>query len=438
MLTKEEYLLPGYFLLAGFVFLLSLLQAPSARAESLVQALQRSLASNPTINAEREKLRAIDEGLDIAGAGYRPSVTLNGDVARQNTFTDSSISGHLDDTFTPRGYSVTVNQPVYRGGRTVAAVSQAEANILAGRESLRNVEQNTLLEVATAYISVVRDAAIKRLRRNNLRLLREQLEATKGRQSAGVVTSTDVALAKSRESAARSELSLADANLRTDRAEYRRLTGRSPVKLYYPAVRGKLPAASLQAALRIAKKENPSILAAFYARDAARFAVDSIRGERLPEVTLEAGYDRHWDVAGSIKEQRTANIRLRARVPLYQGGAVLARMRQANATLRQRDLEISAAVARVHSLVVSNWGAMKASQARMQATTAQIEAAEKALDGIRNEEKVGQRTVLDVLDAEQERLNAKVTAQQARGDFITAYFRLLVAMGRFNVSGGVY
>ncbi|MCP4934940.1 MAG: TolC family outer membrane protein [bacterium] len=426
-------------LLSGFMVAgLLVASALAANAESLSQALQRTLATNPTINAEREKLRAVDEGLDIAGAGYRPTISLNGDVTRQNSSTDYTASSDTDDTFTSRGYSVTFSQPLYRGGRTVAAVSEAEANSLAAREALRNVEQNVLLDVATTYVTVVRDTAIKDLRKNDLRLLDKQLRATRGRHDAGVVTSTDVALALSRKSAAQSELTLADANLRTARAEYMRLTGRGATKLFYPAVRGKRTAGNLMAAINIGKNENPGILAAFYAKDAAQFAIDQVRGERLPQLSLEAGFDSHWDVSKSVEQQRTANIKLSGTMPLYQGGAVMARIRRARATYRQKTLEVSAAQASTHSQIVSNWGGMAASKARINSAHAQIAAAQKALLGITNEEKVGQRTVLDVLDAEQELLEAKVALQQVRGDYINAYFRLLSAMGRLHGSNGAY
>ena len=424
---------------AGFISGFFIVVEPSkVQAESLATALQRTLATNPTINAEREKVRGVEETLDIAGANYRPSITLNGDIARQNTFSDFGQAGSTDDVFTSRGYSVNINQPLYRGGRTVAALNEAEANILAARESLRNVEQSTLLEVATTYISVVRNRAIRDLRRNNLSLLGEQLRATIDRKAAGVVTATDVALAQSRASAAESEVSLAQANLRTASAEFVRLTGRSPSALFYPELFGKLPAANMAAAINRAKNENPSILAARYALDGAKFQIDQVRGERLPELSLEAGFDQRWDTSKNIEEQRTANIRLRATVPLYRGGSVLARIRQARAILRQRGLEISAANARVRSLVVSSWQNMVAAKARIKSAGEQIRAANKALMGIKNEEKVGQRTVLDVLDAEQELLDAKVVAQQARGDHISAYYQLLSAMGRFDAGGGIY
>ena len=423
----------GAIVLAASMGLLSV----SARSETLRTALERTLSVNPSINAEREKLRAVDESIDIAGAGYRPTITMNGDIARQNTNSQLRASGHSDDTTTPRGYSLSINQPLYRGGRTVAALNEADANVLAARESLRNVSQSVLLEVATTYVGVVRDTAIRRLRQNDLRLLGEQLQATIDRREAGVVTATDVALAKSRESAAKSESSLASANLRTSRAEYVRLTGRAPNGLQYPALRHKTPAPNLAAAIGAGKNENPGILAARYARDAARFAIDQIRGERLPELSLEAGYDQRWGSSKSLDEQRTANIRLRATVPLYQGGGVMARIRQAEATLRQKELEIVAADARVRSTVVSSWESMMAAKARIRSAGEQITAATKALTGIRSEESVGQRTVLDVLNAEQELLSAKVTAQQARGDHLAAFFNLLNAMGRFD-SAGVY
>ncbi len=423
----------------GLVVVLTLgLNGFAARAESLRSALQRTLSLNPTINAEREKLRAVDETLGIAGANFRPSVSLNGDVARENLYTDFGGAGATDDTYTSRGYSINVTQPLYRGGRTIAALNEADANILAARERLRNVEQNILLEVATTYISLVRDRKIKKLRDNNLRLLNKQLEATIARQRAGVVTETDVALAMSRKSSAQSEVALADANLRTNIAEYVRITSRSPSTLYFPVLRKKQPVANLALAIRLGKKQNPAVLAARYARDAAKFRVDQVRGERLPELSLEAGFSQRWDISKSVEEQRSANIRLRARVPLYQGGAVRARIRQGQATLRQTSLEIAAAEAQARSQAVSSWGNLTVGRSRIKSANVQIKAAQKALFGVQNEEKVGQRTVLDVLNAEKEVLDAQVVLQQAKSDYIISYFRLLSAIGRLSLQSASF
>ncbi|MCF6198418.1 MAG: TolC family outer membrane protein [Hyphomicrobiaceae bacterium] len=425
--------------MTGLVVMLALcLSAPEARAESLRSALQRTLSLNPTINAEREKLRAIDETIGIAGANFRPNVTLNGDVTRENLYTDFGKSGATDDTYTSRGYSLNISQPLYRGGRTVAALNEADANILAAREGLRNVEQSTLLDVATTYISLVRDRAIKRLRENNLRLLGKQLEATIARQRAGVVTETDVAQALSRKSSAQSDVALADANLRTNIAEYIRITSRAPSGLHFPVLRKRQPVANLAQAIRVGKSQNPAILAARYARDAAKFRIDLVRGERLPEFTLEAGFAQRWDITKTIEERRTANIRLRGSIPLYQGGSVGARIRQGQATLRQNSLQISAAVALARSQAVSSWGNLIVGRSRIKSAKVQIKAAEKALFGVQNEERVGQRTVLDVLNAEEEVLNAKVVMQQAKSDHIIAYFRLLSAMGRLTLQSASY
>jgi len=421
-----------------FVLLVLGLSAPKARAESLRSALQRTLSLNPTINAEREKLRAVEETTGIAGANFRPNLTLNGDVTRENLYTDLGGSGATDDTYTSRGYSVNISQPLYRGGRTVAALNEADANILAARESLRNVEQSTLLDVATTYISLVRDRAIKRLRENNLRLLNKQLEATIARQKAGVVTETDVAQALSRKSSAQSDVALADANLRTNVAEYIRITSRTPTGLHFPVLRKRQPVANLALAIRLGKNQNPAILAARYARDAAKFRIDQVRGERLPEFSLEAGFAQRWDITKSIEEQRTANIRLRGSLPLYQGGAVRARIRQGQAALRQASLQISAAVSLARSQAVSSWGNLIVGRARIKSAKVQIKATEKALFGVQNEEKVGQRTVLDVLNAEEEVLDAKVILQQAKSAHIIAYFSLLSAMGRLTLESTSY
>ena len=425
-------------LFCAFAFCAFFFPSPDAvHGETLRAAFGRAISINPTINAERARLRGIKENLEIAGASFRPSITLDGDIGVVSTYTDTGQS-HFEDVTRPRGYAINLRQPIYRGGRTIAAVNEAEANILAGKENLRGVVQGVLRDMAVAYVSVVRDRAIKKLRDNNLRLLTGQLQATIGREKAGVVTITDVSQARSRKIQARSQVSSAEAVLAGSVAEYIRLSGRSPMSLHYPVLRRKRPVANLAQALRVARRENPAVLAARYTRDAAKFQLQQARGERLPEINLEAGFSDRFDDRATIEEQRTASVRLRASMPLYQGGALRSRIRQAEAVLHQRELEIVAAQNLAQSQVRSNWAAMGAARAQITAAKAQIKAAKQALSGLKNEEAVGQRTVLDVLNAEQELLNARVVLQRARGDHIIARFRLLAAMGRLTVDSRMF
>lgn len=409
-----------------------------AAAESLNEALAHAYVTNPTLKAQRAALRATDEGVPRAKSGYRPTIQATGDtgVQRDNVELSAAAGGvgsvFADGKTRPTGYAFTLNQPVFRGLRTLNAVREAEANVRAGRETLRTVEQATLLDGVTAYMDVVRDQAIVRLRENNVKVLAEQLKATKDRFEVGEVTKTDVAQAEARLSGAKSDLSLARSNLQTSRAAYERVIGHPPSNVSDPPPIESLLPRSLDSALSIGDSENPTIASALFIEEAARYAVKQVKGELLPEVSFEAQYQRRYETSQSVESREESRYVGRVTVPLYQAGEVAARVRQAHQTVAQRKREIDEARVQTQADVVAGWGRLVAARAQIQSDQAQVRANTIALNGVREEEKVGQRTVLDVLDAEQELLDSQVDLVTSKRDKVVAEYTLLQAVGRLD------
>jgi outer membrane protein len=399
-------------------------------AETLRQALANAYKNNPRLDAERARLRATDEEVPRALSGYRPTVNGTADVAYQKTETKPG-SGNDGETH-PHGYALNASQPIFRGFRTLNQVREAEATVRAGRETLRNTEQSVLLEAVTAYADVVRDQAVVRLRENNVTVLSRELRATEDRFKVGEVTRTDVAQATARRAGAVSALDLARANLKSSRATYERVVGTPPSNLQEPAPPDRLLPKSANDAVSIASRENPSIVAALYREQASRHTVDRIWGELLPEVRVDATYQKRYDTSRAVDEAETTSVVGRLSVPIYQGGEVHARVRQAKHTHVSRLQEIEQARTETQSAVVAAFSRLQASRAQLISDQAQVQANTTALTGVREEEKVGQRTLLDVLNAEQELLNAQVQLATTKRDVVVNSYNLLSAVGRLN------
>lgn len=428
---------------------LVLLASLPAGAETLQQALVSAYESNPTLSAERARLRATDEEIARARAGFMPNLDATGEVGVRNQQLDPKVRSPLtprvrgaqqnplrqsEGTVHPKGYAFTLTQPVFRGLRTINAIREAKATIYAGRESLRSVEQDTLLNAVTAYMDVVRDQAIVRLRENNVKVLSEQLTATKDRFEVGEVTKTDVAQAEARRAGALSELSAAQADLKASRAVYRQIIGHSPSHLQNPPpILAHLPQ-SLTEALRIGDAESPDILEAIFLEEAATYSMKQIIGETLPEVSVEAQYRERFEPSFNTREQEETTVTGRLTVPLYSGGEPSARARQARKVREQRRREIIAARDQTRAEVVAAWSQLEAARAQIISDEAQSRANRIALNGVREEEKVGQRTILDVLDAEQEFLDSQVALVGTRRDMVVASFTLYAAIGRLDAA----
>jgi outer membrane protein len=420
--------------------LLTCAQAGPAAAETLNQALSAAYKFNPRLDAARATQRATDEEVPRAISGYRPSITGSADTNYQNNTTKPPSTSNGESN--PRGYQVGLVQPLFRGFRTVNAVNAAEATVRAGREILRTTEQAVLLEAVTAYMDVVRDQAIVRLRENNVTVLTRDLRATQDRFNVGEVTRTDVAQAQARRAAAVAALDLARANLKTSRATYERVVGHPPSNLVDGRASNLVPK-SVREGVEISSRENPNVVSALYREQAARFAVDQIRGELLPTVQLEANYNRRFDPSLSIEESEQSSVTGRVTVPFYTGGEVQARVRQAKHTHVQRIQEIEQARTEVQAQVVAAWSQLEAAKAAVESDQTAVNANRIALAGVREEERVGQRTLLDVLNAEQELLNSEVNLATDRRNLVVASYALLSTIGRLNaqelsVAGQVY
>ncbi len=417
-----------------------------AEAESLPQALSSAYRYNPRIDAERARLRATDEQVPQALSGYRPRVNGTADVSIQDSrtrFRDEDSIGRnpqgesgsrTGDTVYPRGYGVSVQQNLFDGFQTRNQVGSAESNVRAGREILRDTERQVLLEAATAYMDVVRDQAIIRLQENNVNVLSRELSATTDRFNVGEVTKTDVAQAQARRAGAVSQLDLARANLKASRARFERVVGNPPSGLSDPPVPTKVLPRTLEEALGVAANESPIVIAALYREQGARYDVDVVRAELLPVLNLEAAYTNRFNTSSTVAENETTTLAGRLNVPIYEGGEVTARVRAAKHTHVSRLQEVEDARMQVREATISAWSQFQAAQAQLVSDRTQVEANQTALTGVREEERVGQRTLLDVLNAEQELLNAQVQLETTRRNVIVAAYNLLAAVGRLDAN----
>jgi outer membrane protein len=408
--------------------------AGSASAETLIDALAQAYRYNPQIDSQRATLRAADEDVSRANAGYRPDIRASADIGRERTNIRPSIAG-AGGTTSPRGYGVQLIQPLFRGFRVTNAVNAAEALVRAGREQLRTVEQTVLLDAVTAYGNVVRDQAIVRLRENNLNFLGTELKATKDRFAVGEVTKTDVSQAEARRALGQSDLDLAKANLKSSRAIYEQIIGSPPQNLTEANPNSKLLPRSLEEGIGVGTRENPQVVAALYTEQAARYQVDEIRGELLPEAQLEATYTDRFGESQQIRESETASIVGRLNVPIYaNGGEIYARVRQAKQTHLARTQDIETARALSQSQVVQAWSQLVGFKAQRESDKAQIEANRTALNGVREEEKVGQRTLIEVLNAQQELLTSQVQLETTKRNVLVAAYTVIASIGRLNVA----
>ena len=399
------------------------------RAETMNEALASSYKVNPRLDAARATQRATDEEVPRALSGYRPTVTGNADTSfERNTTRPPTV---LNGDTNPRGYNVQLVQPLFQGFRTVNDVSESEATVRAGRETLRSVEQSVLLEAVTAYMDVVRDQAIVRLRENNVTVLTRDLRATQDRFNVGEVTRTDVAQAQARRAAAVSALDLAKSNLQTSRATYERVIGHPPSNLVEPKPSGQVPK-TLENSSEISARENPAVVAALYREQAARHAIERIRADLLPSAQFTATYQKRFDESVGIDAQETMALTGRLTVPFYTGGEVEARVRQAKHTHVGRLQEIEQARTEVLAQVVAAWSQLIAARAQLESDQASVDANRIALAGVREEERVGQRTLLDVLNAEQELLNSEVNLVTTKRNLVVASYNVLSTIGRLN------
>jgi outer membrane protein len=396
-------------------------------AESIAAALAASYMGNPTLNAERARQRATDEGVPQALSGWRPTVSANGDVGV--AWNDSSIMKPARTL--PAGVAVTLTQPVFRGFRTVSATAQAEALVNGGRQSLLAVEQQVLLDAATAYMNVIRDRNVLALRQKNVEVLREQLRASQTRFEVGEITRTDVAQSRASLAQSQSALAAAEANLAASVANFLRIIGHAPGTLRFPQLSSLVPK-SLDRALALSEQINPTILAAAFNEEAARHNIDLIKGGLLPELSFNAQYTYNHEPSVGTDWSDQATIFGQVQIPLYEGGLIYSQVRQAKQIDSQRRLEVIDVRRQVREQVTQTWNNLKAAEAVIASSKVQVEANRLALEGVRQEALVGSRTTLDVLDAEQVYVDSQVLLATAERDRIVSAYQLIAATGHMT------
>lgn len=406
------------------VGLLAAVLAVPVSAETLVDALVAAYLNNPALEAGRAQLRAVDENVPQALAGWRPTVEIHSSFG-----VDRSESDKLGpETLTPWSGELSVIQPLYRGGRTMAGTQRAESEVLAERARLLTVEQNVLLSTSIAYINVLRDEAVVGLNRSNVQVLERQLEATRDRFQVGEITRTDVAQAEARLSRSVSDRVQAEGNLVSSRAAYARLVGNAPGTLE-PAPRLLDLPENEAIAIDIAMENNPLLHAARAGEEASRHAIDVSRSRLLPEVRLKGDISHREDVSIMVDETDDYGISAQVTIPLYQGGSAYSEIRQSREINSRRRVEVEETRREVVEGVTQAWEALNTARAEIQSRRDEVRAAEIALEGVRQESIVGARTTLDVLDAEQELLDARVALVVAERDEFVASFELAAAVG---------
>ena len=404
------------------------------RAETLGEALVDAYANNPQILAERALLRATDENVPQALAGWRPTVQFTGSGGREHQDNNPpSVISPGGTNLTPLAADVNVTQPIYNGGRTVALTAQAEKTVEAERARYVATEEATFLSVAQAYLDVVRDQATLELSINNEQVLRRQLEATSDQFRVGAVTRTDVAQAEARLAGATASRLQAEGNLQVSRANYERAVGHPPEALAQPSLRPTLPV-TRDDAVAMAAGKNPNVIAALFTEDAARDFVDATRAQLLPSLALVGDANRSRETSFRGLETTTYSVIARVTVPLYEGGAIYSQTRQATETVGQRLGQTDDARRAAIQGATQAFEQVTSGRAQVVSLQSTIRAAEIALDGVRQEATVGSRTVLDVLNAEQELFTDQVQLVTAQHDVAVAEFTLASQIGQLTAA----
>jgi outer membrane protein len=401
----------------------------SAHADTLADAIALAYQSNPTLQSQRAQLRALDESYVQARAGFRPQANVQAQLAYQNG------PSTLDVGVTSDSAGLNVTQPIYTGGLTSAQVRAAEGDIRSGREKLRQVEASVLQSVIQAYVDVRRDQQALAIALENVKVLRRQLDETKARFDVGQITRTDVAQAEARLAAALSQLSAAQAQLGVSRSNYVAVIGQSPGDLAPEPPLDGVPA-TVDQAFDTAAKNNPGILTADFAEQAAAARVAVAKSAYRPTLSLSAqlGYENSLTSApllglqaGIYDHNITGSATLTQ--PLFAGGMNASRIREALENDNAQRIAVEQAQRQAVQSVAQAWNQLLAARSSIASNQEQVHADEVAYEGVRQEADVGLRTTLDVLNAEQELRNAQLALVDARHDQYVASASVLNAMG---------
>jgi outer membrane protein len=409
-------------------------QAP-ALADTIEAALVRAYQSNPQLNAQRTQVRSTDENVSQALAGYRPQAAITASAGYQYTDTYGiapSAGGEIHGTNAPRSVGATVTQTLYNGNQTANKTRAAEGQVSGAREGLRVLEQTVLLNAATIYMDFLRDGAIVEVQRSNVRVLLETLDQTKERFRVGELTNTDVAQADAQLAAGKTQELAAEATLTTTRSNFRRIIGNEPQALAPGSPIDRFLPATLAAAVDLGLKQSPNVIAAMFGIDVNYLQVKINEGALLPTLTVQIAAQEAYEQSLVIFREGAVSATAQLSVPVYQGGAEYSLIRQSKESLEQQRLNLEMVRDQARANVVTAWGQLVAGKAQVASAQSQVSASEIALDGVRDEAKAGQRTTLDVLNAQQALVNARIALVTAQHDRVVASYAVLNAVGRLS------
>ena len=406
----------------------------AAHAESLPDALVHAYQGNPQLNAERAKLRGTDEGVPQALAGYRPQVTVGlsaGLITLRNLLPDSTSQSAL---LKPWSAGITLNQTLFNGFKTASTVRQAEAQVRSGREALRAVEQGVLLDGTAAYMSVLSNQSLVEAQRLNVTFLRQTLDTTRTRLRVGDVPPTDVAQAEARVARATADLNNAEVALAISQATYTEVIGVRPGRLIAAEPADRLLPRTREEAIALARRENPTIVGATYDLDTAQFAVGIAESGLYPTLGVQGNISRNVQTDTTLGTSRTdqASVMGTLNVPLYDGGVAASQVRQAKEGLVQARTQLDRVRRQAETAAIAAWATHEGAKVSLMAAQAEVRAATVALEGVQKEAQAGKRTTLEVLNSQQDLMQARARLIAAQQDRVVASYAMLSAIGRLD------
>lgn len=407
----------------------------TAWAEALPEALVKAYQTNPQINAERARQRAIDENVPQALAGYRPQIVASlsaGLQAVRNLLPDNTIQ---TARLKPWTIGVTVSQTLFNGFRTANSVRVAELQVQSGREALRNVGQGVLLDAVTAYTNVLANQSLVEAQRSNVAFLRETLSITQRRLNAGDVTPTDTAQAEARLNRGLADLNAAEVALAISQATYAQVIGNSPAQLRPAEVVDRYLPKSREDSITMAIREHPAVMAAGFDVDIASTNIRVAEGALLPSASLQGSISRSRDNDPSLSTFATdqASIVANVTAPIYDGGQAASQTRQAKEVTAQSRLVLDQVRNQARTAAVSAWVANEGAKIAVSASESEVKAATVALQGVQREAAGGQRTTVDVLNSQADLIQARARLIGALRDRVIASYTLLSAVGHLDV-----
>ena len=422
------------------VLLLAIVGPAPALADTIEAALVRAYQNNPQLNAQRAAVRATDENVPQALSGYRPKVAVTASAGYQYTDTLTTQGGtptalvrtDIHGANPPRSAGLTVTQTLYNGNITGNKTRAAESQVSGAREGLRVLEQTVLLNAATVYMDYLRDSAVVEVQKSNVRVLEQTLKQTRDRFNVGEVTRTDVAQSEAQLASGKTQELQAESNLTTTRANFRRIIGDEPQNLAPGSPVDRYMPNTLAQAVELSLIENPNVTAAMYGVDVNFLQVKINEGALLPTVSLVGAVQQTYETTMTTPRTFGASATAQLTVPIYQGGAEYSLIRQSKESLAQQRLNLETTRDQTRANTVTAWGQLVAGKAQVASAQSQVTASEIALNGVREEAKAGQRTTLDVLNAQQALVNARIALVTAQHDRVVASYSVVNSIGRLS------